>query len=186
MLLKDGVIVLFVPTAIDDTNTSMHFCRYSKPTDIYADQSYLYPSPRNWPKDVEDHIVSASPPTNPNKTGAMDFSLWKEIGTQFLVKNTLNNWINCSEDTGSFVNLIEGTISCDVVKRVVEGVCENVVPTHFSIHINNLVLSVDGGNEYFKFTCTISGDPPFVEPCADRGNNYLQGDNAPAGWILLR
>ena len=32
---------------------------------------------------------------------AMPFDKWQSIGTEFLVKSNINNWIKCSDDSGS-------------------------------------------------------------------------------------
>ena len=70
--------------------------------------NHISPSP-NWPEyQPPDLSISTSAPLSEDATGAMDFNLWTEIGTDFLIKSNINNWISCSEDGGSFVKHTEG------------------------------------------------------------------------------
>ena len=41
--------------------------------------------------------VSTSPPSTEREPGAIDFSLWKFIGREVMVKSNINNWLRCSE-----------------------------------------------------------------------------------------
>ncbi len=43
-----------------------------------------------------DVPVSTTPPADETLYGALDFMLWREIGTSFLIKSTINNWIHCT------------------------------------------------------------------------------------------
>ena len=57
----------------------------------------------------------------------MNFFLWRQIGNEFMIKSNINNWVACSEGTGSLVNFASGSINCKLVKNVA-GYCQNVVP----------------------------------------------------------
>ena len=61
---------------------------------------------------------------------AINFSLWRTIGKEFLIKSNINNWIACKEGTGSLVQWKAEPITCQVVKQV-SKLCPGVVPTWF-------------------------------------------------------
>ena len=46
--------------------------------------------------------VSTTIPLNENRREAMEFSWWSLIGSEFLVKSNINNWLACSPD-GKFI-----------------------------------------------------------------------------------
>ena len=58
---------------------------------------------------------------------AMDFLFWTNLGTNFLIKSNTNNWISCSEGTGSLVNWRSGSLTCKIAKRVTKN-CLKVLP----------------------------------------------------------
>ena len=45
---------------------------------------------------------------------AINFSLWRTIGKEFLIKSNINNWIACKEGTGSLVQWKAEPITCQV------------------------------------------------------------------------
>ena len=69
----------------------------------------------------------------------MDFALWDKIGTNFMVDSNIVNQFWCSPDSGSLVGWTDGTINCHIIKAVVPGTCDNVVP-----------------NEMYKLPCGFS------------------------------
>ena len=50
-----------------------------------------------------DVLVSTTPPSHDTDYNAVKFSLWKQLGSEFLVKSNINNWLVCVPGTGSFV-----------------------------------------------------------------------------------
>ena len=49
--------------------------------------------------------VSTTIPLNENQREAMEFSWWSSIGSEFLVKSNINNWLACSPDGKFFGKL---------------------------------------------------------------------------------
>ncbi|KAK3710641.1 hypothetical protein QZH41_001938 [Actinostola sp. cb2023] len=47
---------------------------------------------------------SVTVPLSETSYSAMDFALWKRIGTEFLVKPNITHWISCKPGTGELVN----------------------------------------------------------------------------------
>ena len=56
-------------------------------------------------------ILSTSHGRNETDYNAVDFSLWKHIGTEFLVKSNFVNWYHCVPGNGSLVDMKEGKTS---------------------------------------------------------------------------
>jgi len=48
-------------------------------------------------------LVSTTPPSHETDYKAVNFSLWKQLGKEFLVKSNMNNWMLCLPETGSLV-----------------------------------------------------------------------------------
>ena len=92
----------------------------------------VWPSP-NW--SVKDSALpySTTTPTSEDVTGAIDHSLWSEIGETFIVKSNITNWFECSPDGGNLVTLTEGNLNCSIVKHMVDDVnlCGSVVVPYF-------------------------------------------------------
>ena len=65
--------------------------------------------------------VSTSPPMNKTDFNALDFNLWKDIGSHFMVTSNVNHWISCSPGSGSLVATTSGSITCRNVKNVSEN-----------------------------------------------------------------
>ena len=65
-------------------------------------------SPRaNWPVWSGGPVqvpVSTTPPLNETDYNAVNFSLWKKLGRQILIKSNINNWLVCDPGNGSLVD----------------------------------------------------------------------------------
>ena len=81
----------------------------------------------SWTTSNANVRVSTTVPLSETHYEAMDFSLWRSIGKEFLIKSNINNWIACKEGSGSLVQQRDGTISCKLVKQF-SGQCSGVVP----------------------------------------------------------
>ena len=65
-------------------------------------------SPRpNWPSGKPDVNVpiSTTTPLNEQDYNASEFSLWKQFGSEMLIKSNINNWLVCSPGSGSLVGV---------------------------------------------------------------------------------
>ena len=104
-------------------------CRYMYPRQFNSANNFLSPSPDWSYKPTNPNFpISKSSPLSEDELGSMEYELWKEIGDNFMIKSTVNNWLVCSPDGGSLVNMVNGGISCNVTKVVVAGNCEDVTP----------------------------------------------------------
>ena len=154
------------------------------PREFTDNKNFLSPSP-NWEYQPTNLPISTTAPLDESELGSMNFQLWKEIGQNFLIKNTVNNWITCSPNGGSLVDMVTGPISCNVTKIVVEGVCEDVVPFTFERHGTVAALFSPSGFYYNLYT---NGENSWAvsDPCGTTRQNQLNGVVNPAGWFYLR
>ena len=54
----------------------------------------------NWSvKPKVDNPISTTPPLNETDYNAMNFSQWKQLGRQVLIKTNINNWLVCHPGT---------------------------------------------------------------------------------------
>ena len=114
----------------------------------------------------------------------MNFDIWKETGTDFLIKTNINNWISCSEDGGSLVNQREGGLICNVEKVIVPGVCEQVRPYRLVAHSRGTSLYASG--HYYYLETTNAEHWPVADPCGTTAINHRNDVYNPSGWIYLR
>ena len=58
----------------------------------------------NWPaKNEVNAPIFITPPLNETDKDAMNFSHWKQLGRQVLIKRNINNWLVCHPGPGSLV-----------------------------------------------------------------------------------
>ena len=74
----------------------------------------------SWTTSNANVRVSTTVPLSETHYEAMDFSLWRSISKEFLIKSNINNWIACKEGSGSLVQQRDGTVSCKLVKQLSE------------------------------------------------------------------
>ena len=94
---------------------SYSFTNYS-----FFRESFNAVTPRpNWNVKAEADVpISSNPPLHETDSNAMNFSLWKQLGRQVLIKSNINNWLVCHPGTGSLVDWQDGDINCRIIKYV--------------------------------------------------------------------
>ena len=65
----------------------------------------------SWTTSNANVRVSTTVPLSETQYEAMDFSLWRSIGKEFLIKSNIDNWIACKEGSGSLVQQRDETVS---------------------------------------------------------------------------
>ena len=183
----------------------------SKPFQVYCDQethdggwtlvySYTFTNyssfssgsnavtPRpNWPASDANVPISTAPPLNESSLGAVDWKLWKEIGKEFMVKSTINDWLVCEPNGGSMVAKKKGLINCENIKNV-STACSGVVPHNVGWGTRGLAVSDEETGKYYRF----EGDGestgvPIHDPCGTSSKrNHKKGVASPGGQIYLR
>ena len=97
----------------------------------------VWPSPNLVSKDPALPFPTTTP-TSEDVTGAMDHSLWSEIGDTFLVKSNITNWFKCPDNGGNPSTLTEGNLTCATVKCLIDNasLCGGaVVPYQLRINV---------------------------------------------------
>ena len=127
--------------------------------------------------------MSTTVPLSETDYEAMNFSLWRTIGKEFLIKSNINNWIACEEGNGSLVQQKAGSITCKLVKQVSKH-CAGVVPTLLGPHNEGLWLQAT--DLYYFFDGSTAYYWPTHDPCGQGGANQLKGVANPHGNIFVR
>ena len=156
------------------------------PRQFNSGYNFLSPSP-NWfyQPTNPNYPISTTPPRDENELGSLEFGLWKEIGNELLIKNTVNNWLICSENGGSLVELRNGPLSCNRTKIVVEDVCEDVVPYMFQKNGHSAALYTAAGI-YYNFYTKRAHTWAVSDPCGVSGLSHLNGVLNPGLWMYVR
>ena len=128
---------------------------------------------------------STTPPSDIQQYGALDFSLWQNIGEEFMIKTNINNWIACTPGSGSFSRWVAGSIDCRMIKSITTS-CPNMPSGPWTIIFNVRGPSVKNNNtHYYYFDGTTSNHWPTHDPCGLNQANHLTGLH-PRGQIWLR
>ena len=131
-----------------------------------------------------DTPVSTSVPLSDTDYEAMNFSLWRTIGKEFLIKSNINNWIAYKEGTSSLVEQKAGSITCKLVKQVYP--CADVVPQLFRPFNYAHGPYLSSSNLYYFFDGSTTGSWPTHDPCGTGKDNQLKGVANPHGNIFVR
>ena len=95
----------------------------------------ITPQP-NWQTLTTSSRVNNSALTSPSLSetdyNAINFWLWKQISMQILIKSNINNWLVCNPGTGSLVDMQNGTVKCQIIKRVTDKCNATQAPSKFT------------------------------------------------------
>lgn len=139
----------------------------------------------NWPSPGANVAISSTPPLNESLPGAVDWSIWKDIGEEFLVKSNINDWVVCQPNTGSIVANNNGSVNCLNIKNVATA-CRDVAPDNVQWKSRGPALRVSSLT-YYRFEGDMDGYRPIHDPCGQGGvHNYKKGVSQPGGQIYLR
>jgi len=158
---------------------SYTFTDYSS---FQSNSNAVTPRP-TWTASGANTRVSKTAPLSETHYEAMNFDLWRTIGNQTLIKSNINNWIICSEGTGSIVRQKAGSINCKLVKQVSQQ-CAGVVPTSVNFDSSGAYLS--RSSLYYYFDSITSSGWPTHDPCGKSQANQLKGVANPHGNIFIR
>ena len=154
-----------------------------------ADSNAVTPRP-NWQVTPEVNVpISTTPPLDETDYNAMDFSLWKELGRQFLIKSNINNWLVCHPGTGSLVDWQDGDVSCQVVKRVTNTCAGALAPSKISPRKGygpKIYTDDEWYSLYYYFDGYTSKNWPTHDPCGKNKGNQLKNVVSPHGNIFIR
>lgn len=123
--------------------------------------------------------TSTTIPTSPTTLGALDFAKWASLGDEVMASSDVNNWVKCQPGTGSVVGKVEGTVTCQAVKAVV-NFCNNVVPGYWFTSLPNgfgFNASSSAFSTYYFYEGSTTANWPTHDPCGS--NNAYQKQNVP-------
>ena len=145
----------------------------------------------NWPvRSQTDVPISTTPPLNETDYNAMNFSLWKQLGRQVLIKSNINNWLVCHPGNGSLVDWQEGDVNCTIIKHVID-LSHEVVPFKFSPYHHDrygplFYLSEGSNSFYYYFDGYTRKHWPTHDPLGTNGPNQKKNVPDPHGNIFIR
>ena len=129
--------------------------------------------------------LSTTPPQGPLDHGAIDFNLWKHIGSDFIVKSNINNVVKCSDNVGSLVNMRLGSIFCEVLDSTVAP-CNAAVNVPNEIYEYDCGIAIGKSSFYYYWDGCIDARYPTHDPCGVNQANQKQGVTNPYGNIYIR
>ena len=130
--------------------------------------------------------VSTTPPLCESSLGAVDWKLWKDIGQEFMVKSTINDWILCQPNEGSIVEMKEGSIICENIKNVATA-CSGVAPERLTWWPSGPALRMTSVSVFYRFDGARDLYVPKNDPCGtSKTENRKKGVDNPGGQIYLR
>ena len=139
----------------------------------------------NWPAPYANVSISTTPPLNESLLGALNWTSWKDIGVEFMVKSNINDWIVCQPINGSIVTAKRGSISCQNIKNVTAA-CSGVVPNEIWWGFLGPVLWCQHLGLYYLFSGETDWLWPVHDPCGIGEPNHKKGVSNPGGQIYLR
>ena len=159
---------------------SYTFTNYSS---FKSDNNAVTPRP-NWPTPHTNVPISTTPPLNESSLGALDWNAWTDVGQEFMVKSTVNDWIVCQPKGGSIVTKKQGSVSCENIKNVAKA-CSGVAPDNLGWWDRGPSLRASMLGYYF-FDGSTDDTWPRHDPCGTGETNHKKGVINPGGQIYLR
>ena len=149
---------------------------------FFSKHNAVTPRP-NWPVLDANVPISTTPPLSENARGAVDWNMWKNIGSEFMIKSNINDWIVCQPLEGSIVMHKHGSLKCENIKNVAV-MCAGIAPKKIAWHKYGPFLSAT--SVYYDFVSTTRDDWPAHDPCGRRRSFEKKGVINPGGAIFLR
>ena len=154
--------------------------------------NYITPWPAAPNKASATVPVSTTPPQTTTDFNALDFTLWKDIGSNFMVTSNLNHWISCSPGTGSLVAFTSGSITCRNIKNVSTNCLGNVplkiyvYPSIASIDLSQSAPPYENYYGFYRFSA--ASYRPIHDPCSTESftPGVLSPIGVPHGNIFIR
>ena len=161
---------------------SYTFTDYSR---FQSSSNAITPRP-NWPVDPPvDVPISTTPPLSETDYNAINFSQWKQLGRQVLIKSNINNWLICYPGTGSLVDWQDGSISCQLAKYVTDT-CKGSAPPATFIARPEYGPRFTASAIYYSFEGYKGKYWPTHDPCGTNQGNQVKNVANPHGNIFIR
>ena len=142
----------------------------------------------NWSSNSANVEKSTTIPLSENSHGALEFNQWKLVGRNFLIKSSINHWISCSPQTGSFVDWTIGSVLCRNIKNIpLTPSCQNTAPNYFTTsNPRGPKLTTTGKDMFYYFEGSKNDNWPTHDPCSNNVANQKNGVASPGGSIFVR
>ena len=147
----------------------------------------------NWPvRSQADVPISTTPPLNETDYNAMNFSLWRQLGRQVLIKSNINNWLVCDPGSGSLVDWQEGDVNCTIIKQVPDDPSNTLVPSLFFPNKSPqsygplFSMSKPWNTVYYYFDGSTMNHFPTHDRSGTNSPNQMRNVVTPQGNILIR
>ena len=161
---------------------SYTFTNYNR----FKDKSNAITPRPNWPVKPEvDVPISATPPLNETDYNAINFSLWKQLGREVLIKSNINNWLKCDPGTGSLVYFKSGSVNCQIVKQVTDTCKYRPAPYIFGTSHFGLCFNTEE-SLYYYYDGYMGDNWPVHDPCGRNQGNHVKNVVNPHGNIFIR
>jgi len=154
---------------------------FTAPNAFEATANAVTPIP-SWPASVVDVAVSTTGPSDATSTGAIEFSSWKRIGTEFRVDSPLVGGIACTPagfEGGSIATGVEGPVEC---RFVGPALCDSALPDWVFFWDHGPGLS--SSNLFVYFDGSTTANWPTHDPCGR--NEAPTGATGLGGAVWLR
>lgn len=152
----------------------------------FSDNSNAVTPTPSWQTDNEvDVNISSTPPLCETDYNAVNFSLWKHVGRQVLIKSNINNWLVCHPGNGSLVEWKDGSVTCLVIKNVTYTCNGPKTPSKFARTGFYGPMFHDTGH-YYYFDGSRRENFPTHNPCGESGDEQLKNVTDPHGNIYIR
>ena len=162
---------------------SYTFTNYSH---FRAKSNAITPRP-NWPANRKvDVPISTTPPINEIDYNAMDFSQWKQLGRQILIKSNINNWLICDDGTASLADWKNGSVNCQIVKRVTDTCKDRSAPSVLTVGGYYGPIFSTTTSVYYYFDGYTGNNWPTHDPCGINQGNHVKNVVNPHGNIFVR
>ncbi|MCA9513658.1 MAG: hypothetical protein KC635_01830, partial [Myxococcales bacterium] len=147
-----------------------------------ANDNAVTPRP-SWPVGQADVPVSTTAPTSPTTPGAIDWQLWRELGTSFAVLSDLNDGVACEPGRGSIVHGLSGWVDCRTIVDVTPT-CDGVVPQ--SLFFGPYGPSLSASTLYYYFDGNTADNWPTHDPCGQNTTQHVANPARKGGALYLR
>ena len=166
---------------------SYSFTNYN---DFKTASNAITPRP-TWPVLPETDVpISTTPPLEETDYNAINFSQWKQLGRQVLIKSNINNWLVCHPGTGSLIDWQEGSVSCRIVKYMTDTCKSTSPPSIFNTRQTGtgpmFKTGSLSGDIYYFFDGYTGLNWPVHDPCGTNNDNNLKNVLNPHGNIFVR
>ncbi|MBL8783725.1 MAG: carbohydrate binding domain-containing protein [Deltaproteobacteria bacterium] len=137
----------------------------------------------SWPVQSVTVPVSTTAPSDPATAGAVDWSVWSELGREVAIRSDLSDSIACLPGAGSLADGLDGWVDCRMIEDVTPT-CDGVVPG--GLFFGNYGPSFYASNLYYYFDGNETDNWPTHDPCGENKPQHVANPTRQGGAVYLR